>query len=124
MRFRFVLQPHGRFDALALRRLSSEVDQPLVVSRALANSALTPPPFRLEGTPAMVSSLRPLGDGRGLAVRIYNPTGAKTSFRLEGLWRGRALTRVVGNERAALPADALIELLPFAAVTLEITRTE
>jgi hypothetical protein len=119
LRFRFVLQPHGAFDAAALRRLGAAVDQPLVVARAAASGPLTPPPFRLEGTPAIVSALRPADDGKGLLVRIYNPTPAPVAATFGRLWKGRAITVLAPGAPRALDG-ASIELKAFGAATVSI----
>jgi hypothetical protein len=122
LRFRFALRPHEAFDPAALRRLGAAVDNPLVVSRIASSAAVTPPPFRLTG-PALVSALRPLEGGRGLLVRLYNPTPAPVTAGLEGLWRGR-VTKVVEAGGKRETSVGAIELKPFASVVLEITRAD
>jgi len=123
LRFRFVLQPHGPFDPAALRRLSASVDQPLVLSRVAATGALTPAPFRLEETPAVVSALRPMEDGNGLVVRIYNPTPAPITARLTRLWLGRVVTALAPGPKRII-TNGSVELKPYGAVTLEIRRVD
>jgi alpha-mannosidase len=122
LRFRFVLQPHGAFDAAAFSRLSAGIDQPLVLSRVADSVPLTPPPFRLEDSPAVVSALRPADDGKALIARIYNPTPSPTTVRITRIWRGRVVTALAPGEKRAITTEA-IELKPFGAVVLEIRRT-
>jgi alpha-mannosidase len=122
LRFRFVLAPHGPFDPAALHRLGAETDQPLVLSRA-AGTAPAPAPFHLDGE-AVVSAIRPAGDGMTLIVRLYNPTPAPTTAFLSRFWRNRTVTIVAPGSRRALPADGTVALKPFGAAVLEIRRTE
>jgi alpha-mannosidase len=121
LRFRFVLRPHGPFDAAAFRRLSAAVDQPLVLSRVAASGPLTPPPFRLEGTPAVVSALRPTDDGMALLARIYNPTPAATTAWLTHLWKGRVVTALAPGQKRIVTTGS-VEIRPYGAVTPEIRR--
>lgn len=123
LRFRFIVRPHAEFDAGALRRLGASADAPLIASRVPAQEPVTPAPFQLDHSPAIVSSLRPLEGNRGLLVRLYNPTGSVVAARLDHLWRGRVVTVVSPGERRVL-ANETIDLKPFGSAVLEITRTD
>jgi hypothetical protein len=122
LHYRFVLRPHGPFDAGVLRRFSARLDQPLVVSRISSAAPMTPPPFELEGQAAIVSAMRPLEGWKGLLVRLYNPTPEPTTTRLAKLWKGRTVTATAPGERRTIASGAAIELKPFASVVLEVTR--
>ena len=82
VRFRFVLQPHGRSLRRA-HRLSAAMDQPLVSARVRRRPphAAAVPPRRHGGGRA---ALRPADDGKALLVRIYNPTATPTTARPDG----------------------------------------
>ena len=121
LRFRFVLQPHGTFDAAALRRFGASAGAPLVAMRTAAASPPVPPPFRLEASAAIVSALRPLEDGEGLSVRLYNPAATPASGYLAHLWRGRLVTAVAPGEPRPL-AEPSFQLAPFGSLVLEIRR--
>jgi hypothetical protein len=121
LRFRFAVQPHAAFDPAALRRFSAAVDAPLLVMRVSAATPPVPPPFRLEAAAAIVSALRPLEDGAGLRVRLYNPSASPVSGRLTHLWRGRVVNLVGPGESRGL-TDPAFKLAPFGSLELEVRR--
>jgi hypothetical protein len=82
--FRFQLRPHGPFDAAALRRFGAATEQPLLVMPAALDAPLPAMPFSLEGPVVVASAVKPADDGRGLIVRLYNPTGAPATAQLRG----------------------------------------
>jgi alpha-mannosidase len=82
--YRFVLRPHGGFDASALRQFSAEAEQPLVVMEADRSAPLTQAPFRVESDGVIVNALRPAGDQQGLLLRLYNPSGRPANVRIGG----------------------------------------
>ena len=82
--FRFQLRPHGPFDGAALRRFGAATEQPLLVTAAALDAPLPALPFSLEGQVIVASAVKPADDGRGIIVRLYNPTAAPASAHLIG----------------------------------------
>jgi hypothetical protein len=91
--------------------------------RVAGSGPLTPPPFRLEGTAAVVSALRPTDDGKALLVRIYNPTPVATTARLARLWKGRVVTALAPGQQRLVTTGS-VDIKPYGAVTLEIRRMD
>jgi hypothetical protein len=122
MTFRFRVRPHGAFDAAALRRAGAESEQPPLVMPAALEAPLPALPFSLESPTVVASAVRPADDGRGIIVRLYNPTPAPASARLLGGPPGlRALTLVSGRAPGQ-PVTGPIRLPPFGTVVVRVER--
>jgi predicted amidohydrolase YtcJ len=82
---RFVLRPHGPFDAVALRKFSATHEQPLLARPIRRGDPAVTPPFTLTGAGVIVDALRPAPDGRGILVRLYNAAGTTSVFEGHGV---------------------------------------
>ena len=120
--FRFRLRPHGVFDPTALRRAGAESEQPLLAMPAALEAPLPALAFSLDGSPVVASGIKPAADGRGVIVRLYNPTPAPASARLLGRPPGlRALT--LGSDGApGQPITGPIRLPAFGTMELWVER--
>ncbi|MBN1919128.1 MAG: hypothetical protein JW889_14580 [Verrucomicrobia bacterium] len=86
--FRYVIRPHGPFDAAAAQRFGIECSQPLIVAPA-ADAPLPPAfPFVVQSEEVIVTLLRPASNGRAYLVRLYNPTDHAVRATIE--WRSGA----------------------------------
>ena len=124
LRFRFVLRPHdSTFDTLALRQLGAGYEQPLLARPATARSPILQAPFRLEGSGAVSTSIRPDGTNGALLVRVYNASEAETVARLVASRRGARMRvqRVDGDGTAGALPNGEIRLRPFATIIVRVT---
>jgi hypothetical protein len=139
LRFRFVLRPHagnaaGRdvrpaaradtaCDALALRQLSAEYEQPLLARPVAARSPILQAPFRLEGSGAVSTSIRPDGASGALLVRLYNASEAEAVARLVAV-RGGSPIRVQavdGDGKVTPVPKGELRMRPFATAIVRVT---
>ena len=98
--YRFVLRPHGAYDALALRRFSDEQDHPLLVFAVDPAAPATQAPFTLAGDPVTISSLRVADDGAALVARIFNPSPKPATVTLRPAAQGALVSVMTGRRRA------------------------
>jgi hypothetical protein len=120
--FRFHVRPHGVFDATTLRRAGAESEQPLLAIPAALDAPLPALPFSLESQVVVASAVKPAGDGRGVIVRLYNPTSASAYARLLGRPPGlRALTLGTGGAPGQ-PITGPIRLPAFGTMELWVER--
>ncbi len=118
---RFAVRPHGPYDAAALRRFSSELEQPLL---AFAVDPAAPPlaaPFTVEPASIVVASLRPVDGGRALLVRLYNASDAAVSAALAPALPGAALALSDETGAAGAPVNGPLTMPPFATRTLRLS---
>jgi hypothetical protein len=101
---RFRLRPHAAFDPVTLRRFSAEADQPLLVSPVTEREPAVRAPFQVVGPGVVLSSLRPLPDGR-LEATLYNASARVVTARLAGVRPGSTMTLIdaEGREQEATP---------------------
>ena len=79
--FRFAIQPHGIYNAVAATRFGVDSTEPLIIAPATGD---LPASARLQiESPAIVASaFKPSDDGRAIIVRLFNPTGEEQTTRL------------------------------------------
>lgn len=78
--FRYILRPHGAFDAAEASRFATGFSQPLVIRNATKEPYTSP--FILESKFVTVIAFKPADDGDGFIVTLYNPGLSKDSFTL------------------------------------------
>lgn len=81
--FRFVLRPHGAFDAAAAARFAIGLRQPLL---ALPPAAVPPtgrPRLSLSTDRVVVLALKPADDGPGLVLRLQNVSEREQAVRID-----------------------------------------
>jgi hypothetical protein len=120
LRFRFALQPHGVFDAVALRRFSDEQDQPLLVVPAAAAAPPIRAPFAVAGGRVIATLVAPVDAGNALLVRLYNPTAFETEATIRPSARGGRLFAADSQGTAGGPLASPIRLPPFATRTIRL----
>ncbi len=120
MGFRFVLRPHGAFDAVALRRFGAEVEQPLLAMPAAPSAPLAQVPFRIESDSVLADSLRPAPDRYGLLVRLYNPSSVPAIARIAGTRVPVKVWKATADGRAGDPIPGAMTLAPFEWTTVRI----
>jgi len=79
--FRYILRPHGAFDATETARFATGFSQPLVVRPASKEPYTVP--FKLESKSVTVIAFKPADDGEGFILTLYNPGKATDNFTLK-----------------------------------------
>jgi hypothetical protein len=91
--FRYLLRPHGPFDAAAASRLAIGMSQSLF---AVASASATPaaPFLSVEPEDVLVTAMKPSDDGKACIVRLFGASGQDRQVTLKwharepkGLWR-------------------------------------
>jgi len=93
--FRYIIRPHGKFDAAQTGELASGFSQPLLVREPASTSIVSP--VSLEGDPVTMITFKPADKGKGYLIRFYNPGTTKASFTLK--YPGRIWLSNTGEEK-------------------------
>ncbi len=80
--FSYALQPHAAFEPGAAARFGRERREPLVVTPADESRAPAKALFQLSPSDVMVSSVKPIADGDGWLVYLYNPNASDQQIAL------------------------------------------
>jgi len=120
VRFRFVLQPHGAFDAVALRRFSDEQDQPLVAIAAGTGDAPTSAPFTVSGPGVTASVVDVAAGGNVLLIRVFNPGPVAATARIVPASAAARLFLANAEGSSWAPTGGTLTLTPGAARTLRL----
>jgi alpha-mannosidase len=78
--FRYILRPHGAFDATETTRFAVGFSQPLVVRPA--SKVPYTSPFKLDSKSVTVIAFKPADDGEGFILTLYNPGKTPDNFTL------------------------------------------
>jgi hypothetical protein len=111
--FRYIIQPHGKFDAAQTTELATGFSQPLLVREPAGQSIVSP--VSLEGDPVTMITFKPADAGKGYLVRFYNPGSSKAVFKLK--YPGRIWLSNTGEEKIR-EITPEIDLVPQGVVTL------
>lgn len=122
--FRFLLRPHGKYDAAENSRFAIGASQELVVRPAEAPGAseAAPGPRPLV-TPAdvLVLGMKPSDDGKATLVRLYGASGQTRKAKLA--WVGTPPSAVTVSdlgEHPGAPVRGAVEVPGFGVVTLRV----
>ncbi len=80
--YRYALQAHHAFDALAATRFGTELSQPLRVFPA-AGASIPRPRLAIEPNNLLVTAFKSSDDGKAWIVRLYNPSDAPVGGRIK-----------------------------------------
>lgn len=117
--FRFLLRPHGRYDAVAASKLAIAASQPLLVVRAHGPKPDGAPLVAFESPAVIVTGMKPSDDGRAVIVRLWN--AGETTVTTRARWSSPGPRRVTRSDTSEQPARELgdeITLPPWGALTL------
>ncbi|MFA5814748.1 MAG: polysaccharide lyase family protein [Bacteroidales bacterium] len=81
--FRYILRPHGAFDATETSRFATGFSQPLVIRPATKEPFTAP--FTLDSKSVTVIAFKPADDGDGFMLTLYNPGKSTDNFTLKPL---------------------------------------
>ena len=118
--FRYALQPHGAYDAVASTKLSTDLSQPLVV--AAASGPVLETPRLTISQRLVVLSLRPSLDGKAWMVTLYNPGEQAEKTGLS--WNGPVGAAHYSNtgEEVLAPVEGEVAVAPQDVVTIRVEK--
>jgi alpha-mannosidase len=119
--FTYALCPHsGDWLAGGVLAEAEDLNQPLRARRGSATRDATHELLRLEGVPLALGCLKPLEEGGGLVLRVYEPQGARGTTTLTLPERWRAAEELDLLERPAGPPDPTFR--PFQVHTWRLEQ--
>lgn len=101
--FRFLLRPHGPYDAAANSRFATGASQPLIAIPASGKAPSGEPRLRVEPAEVLVTALKPTDDGAGLVVRLYG--GSEKSSKAKLNWSGAQPVAVHLSDTSEAPRE-------------------
>jgi alpha-mannosidase len=117
----YALYPHagGWLEGGVLAE-AEDLNRPLLARRTRAAVGASLRPLRVDGMPLGLGALKPLEDGGGLLLRVYEPQGARGPVALElpDGWEADATLDLL--ERPVGPPELAVE--PFAVRTWRLRR--
>lgn len=119
--FRYVLQPHGKFDAAAAARFSADVARPLIVAPA-AGADPAPALLRITPTGVIATSLLADAGGKVILLRLFGASGKLSRATLK--WRGTAPKAVYISDLAGRRVRRVTGAVPVPAWGLVSLRIE
>jgi hypothetical protein len=122
--FRYVLRPHGRYDASEAARFGHDTSRPLVAAAA-AGAEPGDSWLRVEPSTAMVETLRPAGDGNGWVVRLFGAAGQPERVSLH--WADPAPKAVYESDLTEQPGrriEGAVDVPAWGLVTLRVIPTK
>jgi alpha-mannosidase len=100
--FRYILRPHGVFNATETAQFATGFSQPLVVRPASKETYTAP--FKLDSKSVTVIAFKPADDGEGFVLTLFNPGKEKDNFVLKPLSGGKLYMCDTGeNKLGELP---------------------
>ncbi len=119
--FRYALQPHKQYDAIAAQRFGIECSQPLVVVPARGVAPAAASLLELDTPDVIVASIKPSADGRAQIVRLFGAAGKPAKVKLK--WnssRARAVYRSNLAEDRVAPMAGPVDVGAWEIVTLRV----
>jgi alpha-mannosidase len=119
--FTYALYPHrGRWLEGGVLREADELNRPLLGRRVSARGAASWRPLRTTGLELGLGALKPLEDGGGLVLRVYEPQGARGRAELElpSGWTAEAELNLLEDELG--PPDT--SFTPFRVRSWRLNR--
>jgi alpha-mannosidase len=121
--FKYVLQPHKRFDYCSAYRFGIEQSQPLQIVFPDAKTQNYNRPINVdENSVIVVSSLKPSRDGKGLMMRLFNPTNKESETTIDVNDNKTVLWLSNGDEDETRTIKNRIILTPFEVKTVKIIK--
>jgi alpha-mannosidase len=117
--FAYALMPHaGAWHEGGVREEAEALNQPLLAVGASGLAAGELRPLVVEGLPAALAGLKGAEDGGGLALRVYEPAGARggVTLKLPESWTA------TGVDLLERPLDAPAEARPFEVRSWRLAR--
>ncbi|WP_454855807.1 alpha-mannosidase [Rhizobium binxianense] len=120
--FTYALMPHeGSWHEGAVLDEAGDLNQPLLARQAHGLTATTVAPLKTEGTPVVLSGLKPAEEGEGLILRLYEPAGRRGGLSLS-LPSGWSSSGPLDILEEPLERRAPQDIMPFEVRTWKISR--
>lgn len=120
--FRFVLRPHGRYDAAENTRFAIAASQPLLVSPAKDATGTMASRLQVEPAEVVVTGFKPSDDGRALIVRLYGASDRSHRARLT--WSEPVPTGLTLSDLGERPGKAIRGAIEVPAQGVVTVRAE
>ena len=112
--FRYIVRPHGLFNAFETNNFATGFSQPLLVRKAA--EGIPSLPFEMQGDPVTVITCKPADSGKGIVVRLFNPADrtATVTFKTLGgrIWQSNT------GEMKLKELDSQITIAPLGTLTI------
>jgi alpha-mannosidase len=120
--FIYSLMPHaGQWYDGGVLEEACDLNQPLLVHEEKGLAAGTVTPFKVEGTPVVLSGLKQAEEGEGIVLRLYEPAGRRGGLEIS-LPAGWALSEPLGILEEPLERTGPQEIMPFEVRTWKLKR--
>ena len=103
--FRYMLHPHGAFQADEAARFGAEAREPLLVVAAAGRAPSPLPLLRVTPAAVLVTAMKPGADGRSWIVELVNPTAQEQRVTLR--WRSGAHVVWAGSDSSERTGTAI-----------------
>lgn len=121
--FFYLLYPHGAQNLPEIERKALDASQPLIAALSAKDNQIPASLFEIDSKDVMATSVKQSADGKGLVVRLYNPSRnkAEVSFKW-GAFKPSAIYYTNPDEEEISPANGIINLVPAGIATLKLIR--
>ena len=120
--FRYVIKPHGGFIASDAKRFGVETTTPLLAFTGDHRPDLASAPVSIKGAShTMVQALKPVRDGNGYLIRLFNASGAPETITVKFSGSG-TLYRSNGKEEPLEEIEPGITIDAWDVVTLRYDK--
>jgi alpha-mannosidase len=121
--FRYALRPHGQADAAAASRFAIGLSEPMEITDAPEEKALSHSLLRIEPEDVLAFTLKPSDDGKAWIVRLFGASGKPHSAHLN--WAPKMAGRTWFSNLAEEQLEAAPASIPVAGwelITLRVDR--
>ena len=120
IKFRYTLQPHGKYSASKAKKLGLEQTTPLLVVPVSKSSISLDPSFTLEGSPdVIVTSFKPDKDKEAWLIRLFNSSDKPGEVTLNwGSIKPSGITFSSPLEEKGESASNSFSLVPWEILTI------
>jgi hypothetical protein len=118
--FRYAIQPHKQYDAIAAQRFGIGCSQPLVAMPGRGDAPNGQPLVQLDTQDVMIASVKPSNDGKAWIVRLFGAAGkpATASLRWGKITPKSVWTSNLAEDRGMAMNGSEVRVPAFGLVTL------
>jgi alpha-mannosidase len=118
--FRYVIQPHGRYDSVAANQFGLEQNRPLIAVPVDKNP-VTKPLLTIDNPRVAISTLKPSEDDKALILRLRSVSDKPELINLT--WptgTPKSINLCLADEEPATPVGHKIVVEPYGVLTLRV----
>lgn len=119
--FRYAIQPHAAYDALAATHFGVESTEPLIAAPASGAAPLASC-LSIQPPGVIAAAFKPSDDGKALIVRLYNPTSQPQTAQLRWSQPVRQVWLSSAREEQGEKAPEAIPVASLDTVTLRVEQ--